>query len=140
MKLQLLVKRRFRVAFVAERNTESVEKFLHRASKQWAAHAKGCYALFARYAEYGRDGMTADWFHEVDKQSGIWQFKKGRLRVYCFLDGGDLVILTHGSVKKSQKADPKEIGRAVLLKAQYEQDKASNEIAFLENDDGQICL
>ena len=81
--------------------------------------------------------MTTDWFHEANKQSGIWQFIKGRLRVYCFMDDGDLVILTHGSVKKTQKADPKQIERAVAQKAQYERDKALNKITFLENDDEQ---
>jgi len=136
MKLRLLTKKRFRVASIAEK-ADSVETFLYESSMQWPAHAKGCYALFERYAEYGRDGMTTDWFHEANKQSGIWQFIKGRLRVYCFMDDGDLVILTHGSVKKTQKADPKQIERAVAQKAQYERAKALNKITFLENDDEQ---
>lgn len=135
MKLRLLSTKRFRVVSVAAKTTDSVENFLHESSKQWPGHARGCYALFERYAEYGRNGMTADWFHEANKQSGIWQFIKGRLRVYCFMDGGDLIILTHGSVKKTQKADPSQIERAVALKTQYEQDKASNKIIFLEDDD-----
>lgn len=136
MKLRLLSKKRFRVASVDEKNAENVETFLHDASTQWPAHAKGCYALFDRYAEYGRQGMMADWFHEADKQCEIWQFKKGRLRVYCFLDEGDLIILTHGSIKKSQKADSKQVEKAVKLKIQYEQDKALNKIKFLESNRG----
>lgn len=136
MKLRLLSKKRFRVASVEEKNAESVEEFLQDASTQWPAYAKGCYALFERYAECGRQGMMADWFHEADKQGEIWQFKKGRLRVYCFLDDGDLIILTHGSIKKSQKADSKQIERAVHLKAQYRRDKALNKIIFLESDRG----
>lgn len=135
MRLRLLTRKRFRITSVADKTVDSVESFLHESSKQWPAHAKGCYALFARYAEFGREGMTSEWFHEANKQSGIWQFIKGRLRVYCFLDGGDLIILTHGSIKKSQKADPKQIERAVALKNQYEQDKALNKIIFLEDDD-----
>lgn len=136
MKLRLLSQKHFRVASVAEKSSGGVEEFLHEAAKQWPAHAKGCHALFERYAEYGRQGMMADWFHEADKQCEIWQFKKGRLRVYCFLDDGDLIILTHGSIKKSQKADPKQVERAVILKAQYKRDKALNKIIFLESDSG----
>lgn len=136
MKLRLLSKKRFRVASVDEKNAANVETFLHDASTQWPAHAKGCYALFDRYAEYGRQGMMADWFHEADKQCEIWQFKKGRLRVYCFLDEGDLIILTHGSIKKSQKADSKQVEKAAKLKVQYEQDKALNKIIFLESNRG----
>lgn len=118
---------------MAESNASSVEKFLYEASKHWPAHAKGCYALFERYAEYGRSGMTADWFHEVDKPSGIWQFKKGRLRVYCFLDDGNLIVLAHGSVKKSQKVDPLQLERAVAIKKRYEEDKVKNKITFVES-------
>ena len=85
--------------------------------------AKGFKVLFERYAAMGRQGLTSDMFHEANKEEGIWEFVKGRLRVFCFLDRGDLVILTHGAIKKSQKASHSEVVHAVRVKKEYLADK-----------------
>jgi len=77
-------------------------------------------ALFERYAAAGRLQLTTAVFHEANKQEGIWQFIKGRLRVFCFMDeDGTLLVLTHGAIKKQQKADRQEVARAVRLRDAY---------------------
>ena len=75
-------------------------------------------ALFKRFATGGRLALTAELFHEASKQEGIWQFRKGRIRVFCFLDGANLV-LTHAAIKKSQKADKRQVAEATRRRNEY---------------------
>jgi hypothetical protein len=90
----------------------------HGAKGSYAASCRGLAVVFQRYADLGRQGVTAEMFHEVDRANGIWQFIKGDLRVLCFIVSND-VFLTNGYIKKSQKADPSEVTRAVNAKKKY---------------------
>jgi phage-related protein len=63
--------------------------------------------------------LTAELFHEANRDGKIWEFIKGRLRVYCFMEEGALVILTHGAIKKSQKANRNDIARAMRMRNAY---------------------
>lgn len=76
-----------------------------RATRTLLPARGGMFALFQRYAAAGRQKLPTAVFHEADRGSGVWQFIKGRLRVFCFIDDGAMVVLTHGMVKKTQKAD-----------------------------------
>lgn len=50
--------------------------------------------------------------------SNIW-------RVFCFFDGGKLVILLNGFQKKTQKTPKKEIKKALKLMVEYYEQKSS---------------
>lgn len=50
--------------------------------------------------------------------SNIW-------RVFCFFDGGKLVILLNGFQKKTQKIPKKEIKKALKLMVEYYEQKSS---------------
>jgi len=104
--------------------------FLQNVPAEMSAHADGLLDLFHRYAKSGRSGLTAMQFHEANKQNGIWSFRKGRLRVYCFLDKGSLVIATHGCIKSTQKADTKEVQRAVKIKEKYFSDQRAGKLKW----------
>lgn len=118
MRLRVLASNRFEVVEIADAN-DSATTFLFESEAQWSGAVRGMKALWGRYAELGRQGMTADWFHEVSRSEGIWQFSKGRLRVFCFVDGGRLLILTHGALKKTQKVSIEEVKRAVAARDRY---------------------
>lgn len=45
------------------------------------------------------------------------------IRIFCFFDGGNLVVLTNCLVKKTQKTPKKEIKLAEKLKKEYLQNK-----------------
>lgn len=60
------------------------------------------------------------------------QFIKGDFRVFCFTDGDDLIILTHATLKKSQKADPQQVALAVEKRKQYLAAKQRNEVEIVE--------
>jgi phage-related protein len=62
-------------------------------------------------------------FKQLDDTDSIWEvrvittFKS--IRILCFKDGGDLVVLTNCFLKKTQKTPKKEIKLAERLKKQY---------------------
>lgn len=45
------------------------------------------------------------------------------IRILCFFDGGNLIVLTNCFVKKSQKTPRKEIKQAEKLKKEYLKEK-----------------
>ncbi len=44
-------------------------------------------------------------------------------RIFCFFDKGQLVVLSNGFQKKSQKTPKKEIDKALKIKKEYESEK-----------------
>lgn len=59
-----------------------------------------------------------DGLYEIRVQSGSDIF-----RIFCFFDQGQVVVVTHGFQKKSQKTPQQEIEFALKLKASYETEK-----------------
>jgi phage-related protein len=66
-------------------------------------------------------------FKLLENTNGIWEiriittFKS--IRILCFQDGGNLVVLTNCFVKKTQKTPQKEIKLAEKLKKEYLNEK-----------------
>ncbi len=66
-------------------------------------------------------------FKHLENTDGIYEvrvittFKS--IRILCFLEKGNLVVLTNCFVKKTQKTPPKEIKLAEKLKKQYLDEK-----------------
>ncbi len=66
-------------------------------------------ALLERISRHGppRNALLS---HQID--AGIWQLVQGRLRVVWFYDDAQMLICTHGFVKKSQRTPSYESRRA----------------------------
>ena len=66
-------------------------------------------------------------FKKMKGTGDIWEIRvsanKGIFRIFCFFDGGDLVVLLSGFQKKSQKTPKKEIKLAERLKKEYYEEK-----------------
>jgi hypothetical protein len=107
--------------------------FLRNQPANLQGTAKGFRALFKRYADGGRALLTPELFHEASASEGIWEFIKGPLRVFCFQDGGNLVILSHGNRKKRQTANPQDVARAVELRRRYHQAKQTHQLTWIED-------
>lgn len=92
---------------------------------KYKSYAQGVQDLMERFSTHGREGLTSDQTHHADKANEIYQFKKGDLRVlYFYADDKSIVICSHGFVKKTQKADRKEVRKAVNLRNQYLETKS----------------
>lgn len=51
------------------------------------------------------------------------QISTDEIRIFCFFDKGQLVILANGFYKKSQKTPKREIEKALKIKREYEDEK-----------------
>ncbi|MGD9888079.1 MAG: type II toxin-antitoxin system RelE/ParE family toxin [Halothiobacillaceae bacterium] len=96
------------------------------------AHARAMKTLFKRYAAGGRQGLTSQLFHEADKQHGVWEFIHGRVRVFCFMDQGALIVLTAVAIKKTQKADAASVNASINAKQRYLEAKRCNALQIQE--------
>ena len=61
---------------------------------------------------------NTDGLYEIRVQQGSDIF-----RIFCFFDQGQLIILTNGFQKKTQKTPKKEIEKAIKIKNEYENEK-----------------
>lgn len=117
-----VVNRKFRVcALLVDRDFQLsclAWDFLREQNATNPGHVRGMKALFHRYAEGGRTTLTTDLFHHASAEHDIMEFIKGQLRIFCFTEG-NTILLTHGALKKSQKADPQQVGIAVSMRDKY---------------------
>jgi len=89
--------------------------------------------LLERVAASGPPRNT-DISHKI--QGDIWEFIKGRLRVFWFYDEDRVIVCTHGLVKKSQKIPKREITRAEQVRMAYVAAKRAGALMIEEEDDG----
>ena len=78
-----------------------------------------------------RKKLTTDLFHSVDKEEGIYEFIKGRLRLLCFEADGALIICSHVFMKKTSKTRTQDKNPAIALKREYLLAKAAKKIEFI---------
>lgn len=125
MKVLILEQNRFVVAAYI-REEEGGEELvaladLRRLGGKYAGKVRGAMSLFKTYAEHGKGrpyGVTNDQMHHAHYDPEILEFIKGDIRVFCFQDGNRL-ILTNAGLKKGQKADDKDVARAIRVREQY---------------------
>ncbi|MGO9950958.1 MAG: type II toxin-antitoxin system RelE/ParE family toxin [Dissulfurispiraceae bacterium] len=69
------------------------------------------------------DVVPSTYFKKLVNNEDIWecriQLGSNSYRIFCFLDGHSVVVLTHGLIKKIQKTPQGEIERAVAYKRDY---------------------
>lgn len=100
-------------------------------TSEFTSSARGFPPLFHTYADTGR--LSTEVFHFANQQKGIREFIKGRLRIFCFADDDrNRLILTHGAVKKSRKADDQEVAKAARIKNAYFEAATKNDIQIIE--------
>lgn len=113
----------------------SLTDFLNQCvdSKQYRGSAVGLYKLIEMFSMSGHDALTTDQSHFVDQDNKIYQLKKGDLRVlYFYANDKSIVICSHGFLKTTQRADKKEVKKAIRLRDEY---MSSGELEFVELED-----
>lgn len=124
---------------VAELDKEGncpVLDFLEGLNSSFSGSASGIIDLFELYAESGQSKLSSSQFHSAD-ENGVYRFSKGKLRIYCFKDGTDLVICSHGALKKGQKTAIKDSRAAQSCKTRYADALKKGEVEFVSMEDYQ---
>ena len=69
------------------------------------------------------DIVPSSYFKKLVSTEEIWecriQFGANTYRIFSFLDGNSVIVLTHGLIKKTQKTPHREIGRAEAYRKDY---------------------
>lgn len=69
------------------------------------------------------DVIPVTYFKKLTGGDGIWecriQFGSNAYRLFCFFANGDIVVLTHGLIKKTQKTPKSEIEKAEAYRKDY---------------------
>lgn len=139
MKLIIIERKGFTVAAYIQEAGDGNESLpamndLIKLGSKYQGSAKGVASLYKIFAEHGRlrpHGVTKEQMHHANYDPDIFEFIKGDVRVFCFLDG-NMVILTNAGLKKGQKANPKDVAKAEKVYRQYFKDKNQGNIELRE--------
>lgn len=74
------------------------------------------WAILKRISEHGPP-KNIEKFRALG--DGMFEIKSYQVRILCFFEKGQMIILTHGFIKKSPKTPPSEIERAKRLRDIY---------------------
>jgi len=81
----------------------------------------------------GLQGVPSAWLHEANKQLGIYEFVKGRLRLFFFKGvSGQIAVCTTGVMKSGQKADKASVKRAAEFRDLYFAAHAANTLKVVD--------
>jgi hypothetical protein len=120
MKVKVLAEDNFRIVAVMDGAECPAETFLQEGEKSTEAARFGLLEIIGHVAEKGLNAVPSGWFHEADKEKGIYEFIKGPLRLFFFKGNGkDIAICTSGVRKSGQKPDKSSVKKAAGLKKCY---------------------
>jgi len=71
--------------------------------------------------------ITEIYLKHIENTDGLYEIRVQQgsdiFRIFCFFDQGQLVVITNGFQKKSQKIPKQEIELALKIKGEYENEK-----------------
>ena len=73
------------------------------------------------------DRIPETYLKHIENTDGLFEIRIQQgsdiFRIFCFFDQGQLIVLTNGFQKKTQKTPKKEIEKALKIKQDYENEK-----------------
>ncbi len=135
MRLKVLISGRWKIVSpMASDDASRIDVFLDGLAASFSANVADLVGMMELHSEHGAQEFNSRQVHYVDQDAKIFQYIKGRLRVFWFEDEGRVVVCMHGIVKKDQKTPKNDIAVALRCKAAYLLAKQRNELQFIEED------
>lgn len=75
--------------------------------------------LLAHVAERGPQQLGEDMSRPIRSAEGLFEFKRGKIRVFWFYDEDRVIVCTHGLVKKGQAIEKRDLKAAVKTRQRY---------------------
>ena len=109
--------KRYTLYAITENGKCSIQDFI---SGLTVINQRKIVALLEHVAQNGTPS-NVEKFKQLEKRDkiSVFEFKAGQVRVLCTFDGQSIIVLTHGFIKKQQKAPRSEIDRAFRLLRLY---------------------
>lgn len=120
MKLRTLFSAQFKVLATMAGASCPVDEFLSDGPESTRVAREAIAQRLQHISIYGLHNVPTAWYKVANRESGIYEFKKGDVRVFFFRgSGGEVVICTCGVVKQGQKADPLAVKASIRAKNEY---------------------
>lgn len=133
MKLKVLIGGKWTItAPMTKKGSSELEDFLDDLGSNYEANVAGVLTMMEQHSELGPEHFNTCQCHYIDQKEQIYEYIKGRIRVFWFEDEDRVVICTHGILKKTQKTPRHEIDRAKRAKAAYMLAKQSGKLEIVE--------
>ena len=110
--------------------------FIMNGEESTEATRQGLLEMLQFVAENGLDNCPGKWIHEANKQENIYEFIKGKLRLFFFKGkSGQIAVCTSGKIKDSRKADKASVKKASTWRKEYLEAIASNTLTVEYEDE-----
>lgn len=120
MNLQPLFESQYRVMAIVVGGSCPVDDFLSDLSDTTQLARMAISSWLESIAETGLHAAPVAWYKVANRENGIYEFKKGDIRVFFFKGkSNEVVVCTCGVVKKGQKADPQAVQASIRAKNKY---------------------
>ncbi|RRV26754.1 hypothetical protein EGJ23_12070 [Pseudomonas sp. o96-267] len=134
MNLKVLLSGKWTILTPTKQNGLSeLEEFIAGLGSNFEASLAGVFTMMEQHCSYGPEHFNSSQCHYVDQKEQIYQYSKGRIRVFWFEDDDKVVICTHGLLKKTQKTPRQEIQRAIKVKERYNRAKQNGSLSIGED-------
>jgi hypothetical protein len=92
-------------------------------------------ASIERLSIHGPRGFTDSAVHEVNKEHGIYQLRKGNHR-FLYFHGNErkLILMACPHRKSGNKVDPKQVSSAIQIKQQYQQSSEAGCVIYCKDE------
>lgn len=120
MNLKLLAESKYQIVAVMEGATCPAEEFLLEGEEATRGAREGLFFFLQHVAEVGLERAPGAWFKLANAKDGIYEFKKGPLRLFFFKgQAGQIAVCTTGVRKTTQKVDKAAVAKAAVMRARY---------------------
>lgn len=133
MNLVELASSKHQVVAVMDGDTCPAVDFLTHGEATTESSRNGLIDMLDAVSEMGLQGVPGAWLHEANKQLGIYEFVKGRLRLFFFKGvNGQIAVCTTGVMKSGQKADKASVKKAAEFRDLYFAAHAANTLRVVD--------
>lgn len=133
MNLVELASSKHQVVAVMDGGTCPAVDFLTHGEATTESSRNGLIDMLDAVSEMGLQGVPSAWLHEANKQLGIYEFVKGRLRLFFFKGvNGQIAVCTTGVMKSGQKADKASVKKAAEFRDLYFASHAANTLRVVD--------
>lgn len=120
MKVKVLFEDKYQVVGVMAGDECPSEDFICSNEANTLKLRQGLMEMLRYVASNGLSTMPHGWSHEGSKADGIYEFRKGTLRLFYFKGvGNQIAVCTAGALKKGRKADKKTVAKAATSRSAY---------------------
>ncbi len=136
IKVDTFQRERFHIyAYCDSEGISEIDKLVEECDNSQSKSIEKLAATIERAALHGPKSISGPRCHQID--GDIYQIRADHLRVLWFYDEGNIIICTHGFIKKRNKTPRREIEKANRIMGKYFEGKECGTLAVKEERDEQ---